>query len=303
MRIVVFGAGSLGCALGGILSTKHDVLLIGRRPIVRAIKKNGLKIVGDRRLIVWPDASETISGAGSIDLLIVATKAYDTWRAVRACKSSVSRDTLVLTLQNGLGNLEILRKWRGKKAFGGTTTMGAALISAGVVRVSGTGRTVVGSDMDPSGANRIVSAFIECDLFAFAIRDILSEIWAKTIVNACINPLTAVLRIQNGRLLDSGTTALLMAEIAKECEAVAKAESVMLPETSMYARARAVASDTAKNTSSMLQDVSQGRRTEIRQISGAICERGAKRGIPAPVNRTLVAMIEALEEQIVQEKA
>ncbi|MGQ9587297.1 MAG: ketopantoate reductase family protein [Thermoplasmata archaeon] len=302
MHIVVFGAGSLGCALGGLLSREHRVSLVGRKPIVEAVSKRGLRVVGDRRLAVWPSAAETVDHFDSPELLVVTTKAYDTGEAVRACRSAVSSRTMVLTLQNGLGNLEILRNWKGKNAFGGTTTIGAALISPGVVKLSGTGKTVIGSDMNPIGATRIASAFSESGLPASVSRDIQSEIWAKAIVNACINPITAVLRVPNGRLLDSRTIANLVSHVARECEAVAKASGIRLSPPSMYSRVRAVASDTADNISSMLQDIERGRKTEIRQINGEICKAGEARGISTPLNRALVAMVEALENQTSREK-
>jgi len=302
MHIVVFGAGSLGCALGGLLATKHGVSLVGRKPIVDAVSKRGLRVVGDQTLTVWPSAAETVDNVDSPELLIVTTKAYDTREAVRLCRSVISSSTMVLTLQNGLGNLEILRKWRGKKAFGGSTTVGATFASPGVVRLSGIGRTIIGSDMDPAGAAIISSAFSESGLPSSVSRNIQSEIWAKAIVNACINPISAVLRVPNGRLLDSRAIADLMSHVARECEAVARASGIRLSSRSIYPRVRAVVSDTAENVSSMLQDIERGRRTEIRQINGEICKAGEAMGIPTPLNKALVAMVEELEKQTAQEK-
>ena len=143
MRIYVFGAGALGSAIGGMLSRGHEVTLIGRRAHVSAIKRSGLLLTGKVELRCRPNACMTVRGLPPPDILIVTTKAYDTADAVAACKAWTGAETSVLTLQNGIGNLELLRAWKGNRAFGGTTSMGATLVSPGVVRVAGFGTTTM----------------------------------------------------------------------------------------------------------------------------------------------------------------
>lgn len=300
MRIVVFGAGSLGCGLGGLLAKRHDVVLIGRKENTDAVREQGLRLEGEVEAKVGLDARETIDGLSQPDLVVLTTKAYQTKAAVDALSAAPWPDTLAVTLQNGLGNLEVLRGWKGAKAFGATTTMGATLVSPGNVRLSGLGRTVVGADLDEGGARRIAEAFSACGLKVDVRRDIAGEIWAKAVVNCCINPLTAILRVTNGRLLESAPVSRLMSDICIECSAVALAACVALPEGRMIDRVRAVAEDTAGNRSSMLRDVELGRRTEIAQLNGAVCRVGSAHGIPTPLNRAVAAMVEALEPATVQ---
>lgn len=302
MRICVFGAGSLGSALGGILARKHRVSLVARRDNVSAIMRDGLRLTGDVRSRVRLDACETVEGVHPPELLIITTKAYDTGEAVDQCRDWVTKDTRVLTLQNGLGNLELLRKWLGARAFGGTISMGAELTRPGVVRVSGLGDTVIGADKDPEGASRIVEAFSSCGFSASADMNTAGHIWAKAIVNACINPTSAVLDVSNGSLVDNPVISRFMNEVCQECELVASANGIMLPNASMRARVRAVARDTSENISSMLQDVRRGRRTEISQINGAFRDIGARKGIHTPLNSALTAMVETLATCAVMEK-
>jgi len=297
MRICVFGAGSLGSALGALLAKSNDVTLIGRPPHVEAVRSKGLSIVGERRLKVHLPAFDSISELAPPDLILVATKAYSTGTVIEGCRSWVSEDTRVLTLQNGLGNLEQLRDWVGCRAFGGTTTMGATMLRPGMVRVAGIGQTVVGSDADPDGARGISSAFSESGMSVRTSNNVQGELWAKAVINASINPITAVLRVPNGRLLSSPSASRLMAEVCRECEQVARAIPVPLPAKSMVARVRQVALDTSKNTSSMLQDVLRGRKTEIREINGYICRRGDSVDVQTPLNDALVGMVESLETQ------
>jgi 2-dehydropantoate 2-reductase len=294
MRICVFGAGSLGSALGGMLAQRHDVTLIGRRQHMNAARRQGLRLLGDVARTARVQTLESPANAETPDLLIISTKAYDTRSAIDACRRLVDDETMVLTLQNGLGNLELLRKWRGDKAFGGTTTMGAALVSPGIVRVSGLGQTTIGADVDFSGARDISRVFKSCGFCVQVKREVMREIWGKAIMNACINPTAAVLRVRNGRLLESKTTTRFMREVCRECEQVAVVSKVTLPIGAMYSRVRDVCADTANNISSMLQDVQKGKRTEIRQINGAFCSFGRARGVPTPLNDTLVAIVESL---------
>lgn len=296
MRILVFGAGSLGCALGGLLARKHEVFLVGRKENMDAIRLGGLHLTGESESVVRVRTSETVEGLEPPDLMILTTKAYHTKSAVDALRSVPWADTPVLTLQNGLGNLELLRDWKGPMAFGGTTTMGAALLSPGIVRISDLGRTVIGADRDEPGARSIADALSICGLSVDVREDITAEMWAKAVVNSCINPLTAVLRVPNGKLLESATVVRLMSELCDECVAVAKAAGVALPEGSMMDRVRTVAEDTATNRSSMLRDVELGRMTEIAQMNGMLSELGASRGVPIPLNRAMSAMVEALSQ-------
>ncbi len=297
MRIVVFGAGSLGTALGGILAKKNPVTLVGRRKNMSAIRSKGLRLIGDVDLHVEVEARETLIGAPQPDLVIISTKAYDTQSAINSCRGWAARDTMVLTVQNGLGNLELLRNWKGKRAFGGTTTMGANLIEPGIVRISGLGKTLIGSDLDPVGARAISKAFESSGLPAVIRKDIQPEIWAKAIVSASINPLTAILRIPNGGLLENRSISRMMSELCEECELVAEAAGIGLPYLSMVNRARDVAKSTAKNHSSMLQDIERGSRTEVGQINGAFVRHGTSKMVHTPLNLTMLAMVESLERR------
>lgn len=295
MRIIVFGAGSLGSAIGGMLARKHEVTLVGRKENMDGVRRSGLHLTGEIEEDAEVAACETVADLPPPELLILTTKAYHTRAAVDSLRTLPWDSTSVLTLQNGLGNLELIREWKGVRAFGGTTTMGAVLLSPGNVRVSGLGRTVIGSDLDEAGAGRIAGAISECGLKVDVSKDVMAEIWSKAIVNSCINPLTAVLRVANGRLIESETVDRLMSDLCDECVAVASASRVTLPEGRLIDRVRAVAKETAANRSSMLRDVELGRRTEIAQLNGMVCRLGSFLGLPTPLNRAMVSMVEALE--------
>ncbi len=295
MRICVYGAGSLGSAVGGMLAGNHEVYFVGRPANVEAIRRNGLELRGAIKKRSKVEAFTSIEGVPAPDLMLITTKSYNTRAVADACRGWIGQDTKVLTLQNGLGNLEALREWRGPLAFGATTTMGAALVNPGVVMISGVGTTVIGADMDAESASSIASMFAEAGIPSRVTEDIAAEIWLKAIVNASINPITAILRVPNGELLKSASVSKLMEGICLEGEAVAQSAGIVLPVESAFGRARAVAQETAGNRSSMLRDVELGRKTEVNSINGHLCRVGARAGIPTPLNRAMVAIVESLE--------
>ncbi|OGS56830.1 MAG: hypothetical protein A3K60_07035 [Euryarchaeota archaeon RBG_19FT_COMBO_56_21] len=303
MRVCIFGAGSLGSALGGMLARSNQVTLVGRRAHVAAIRKHGLALVGDVRRTVNVEAHQKPEGLDPPELLIVTTKAYDTEDAVQACRTLASRNTMVLTLQNGLGNLELLRTWKGSNAFGGTTTLGANLVAPGKIRISGLGETVIGSDLNPEGAKKICRLFRESGLAVQIQSDVDAAIWTKVAVSASINPLTAVLRIENGALLLSRPISRMMLEVCREAVSIGVANGVSLSFPAVMKSVRAVAKNTSGNRSSMLQDVERGKRTEIGQINGAIWNLGDRLGSPAPLNKALWAMISSFEREATSQKA
>lgn len=296
MRVCIFGAGSIGSCIGGLLAEDHEVTLVGRKANVEAIRSEGLNLHGAVERQVTLDAREYIADVPTPDLLIVTTKAYSTSAVIEACRDWVTDHTMTLTLQNGLGNLEQLRDWRGDMAIGGTTTMGASLVAPGKVQVAGLGRTILGSGENPKPAKALAAMFRVAGLPTGTKPDIQGEIWSKAIINASINPISAVLRVANGELIRSRVVSRLMSEICLECESVAAGYGITLPYKSMYARTRMVARQTASNRSSMLRDIELGRRTEIGNINGEICRIGTRMGVQTPLNTALVAMVESIEK-------
>jgi 2-dehydropantoate 2-reductase len=284
----------MGSAFGALLAEDHEVVLIGRKANIDRVRQSGLRLHGAVNQEVMMDARETVSGLAPPDLLIVATKAYSTQSVIEACRDWVVDDTVVLTLQNGLGNLEKLRDWRGVRAIGGTTTMGALMTEPGVVHVASFGSTFIGADVNPEAAETIASVLAAAGMPTKVTVDIQAELWAKATINACINPMTAILRIANGEIIRVQSLSMLVRDICQECEAVADACGIRLPYESMYQQTTAVAEKTASNRSSMLRDIELGRRTEIQSINGHICRAGLHTRVPTPINNALVALVESL---------
>lgn len=291
MRFLIFGAGAIGSLLGGLLSRENDVTIVGRGAHVDAVNRRGLRISGLTGLLAWPTAVTDVA-PGDYDAIFVTTKAYDTAAAVDALRAFWRRSTFV-TLQNGLGNAEALAA-RVDRVIAGATTHGVTFVAPGDVVHAGAGDTVVGSwkGVHRTEAQRLADALTAAGIATTVADDVRRELWAKAVVNAAINPLTAVLRRPNGALVSHADLRSLVERIAREGAAEARAAGVVLDPEAIAGRAVQVAERTADNRSSMLQDVEQGRRTEIDAITGELLKVG---GVPLPYNRALYALVKGLE--------
>jgi 2-dehydropantoate 2-reductase len=288
MHICVFGAGSLGSLVGGLLADDHEVHLVGREPHVRAVREDGLRVTGEFDRRVHPSAS-TEPPAES-DLAIVTVKSFDTEAAARAL-GEVSVDT-VLSLQNGMGNEELLGAYLAAPVLAGTCTYGARLSDPGVVECTGLGEVTLG----PYGGGMSAAADRAGEALAAGLETTVAaemprRLWEKLAVNAGINAATALARVPNGHLVD-GPAGEVARNAARETVAVAASAGVDIPDAPE--RTVSVAERTASNTSSMHQDVLAGGRTEIDAINGYVVEQADG---PVPVNATLTALVRAWERE------
>ncbi|EMA42775.1 ketopantoate reductase family protein [Halococcus saccharolyticus] len=288
MEIVVFGAGSLGSLVGGLCAREHHVTLVGRDPHIQAVRDSGLHVGGAFDFTVRPAART--DPPPSADLALVTVKAFDTDDAARAL---VDCDLdAVCSLQNGLGNEERLAT-RLDGVLAGTCTYGARLVEPGRVECTGIGEIALGA---PDGgrsacAERVGRALRRAGVETTVADDMPRRLWKKLAVNAGINPTTALARVENGALADEPLHGIA-GDAARETARVAREQGVDLGDDEAVAALDAVVEATAANTSSMLQDVRAGRRTEIDAINGAVVDRA---DAPVPVNRTLAGLVRAWE--------
>ena|SRR6056297_2836554 len=291
MKICVFGAGSLGSLVGGVLAREHDVSLVGREPHVGAIEDGGLQIRGEITDTVQPRAAT--APPESADLAVVTVKSFDTEKAARALDDC--RLGGVLSLQNGMGNESILAASLDCPVLAGTCTYGARIEEPGTVECTGIGEIALGpadgghSDL----ADRTGLAFRQAGLETAVSAEMPHKLWEKLAVNAGINATTALARVQNGALLD-GSVREVARKAACEAARVARDQGHSLSGQQVMDRTFEVAEATAANTSSMYQDIRAEKRTEIDAINGYIVERAEK---PALVNETLAALIRAWERE------
>ena len=313
MNISIVGTGAMASLFGARLSGAANVALMGTwTEAVRAIRRGGIRVEDEGTFRVH--AASDPDDAPPADLAILLVKSYQTERAAAWAKRTLKDSGVALTIQNGLGNVELLAQQVGiDRAMLGVTTQGATLLGPGQVRSGGRGTTHLGFLPIERAAPRDWSA----DSLAYETTALLNAVgmpgvvsqdvealaWGKVIINAAINPLTAILRVPNGALVESDDTLELMWSVTAEAAAVAKAHGVELPYANSFERVKHVAQATATNRSSMLQDVLKGRPTEIDAINGKIVERGREVNVPTPVNATLTSIVRTMEKNLAAENA
>jgi len=292
VEVLVFGAGSLGSLVGGLLAREHRVTLVGRDPHVSAVDGDGLTVTGALSAAVEPAAATAVPAAAAPELVVVTVKAYDTPAAVEALEGIEA--AAVLTLQNGMGPVETLREGLATPVLAGTCTYGARLAEPGVVECTGVGDVVLGA---PGGgpselADRVGGALAAAGVETEVATDMPRRRWLKLAVNAGINATTALARVENGALL-AGPAGGPARAAAREVAALARERGVGIAGEEAVAALEGVARDTAANTSSMCQDVAAGSRTEVDAINGYVADALGPEA--APVNATLAGLLRAWE--------
>ncbi len=225
-------------------------------------------------------------------------KSFHTKGAAEQIKPLLGINTKVLTLQNGLGNIEIISEIIGEeRVIGGITNEGATLISRGSIRHAGRGETVIGTanGKTPGQMRAIREVFNKVGFETKMTRDIKSLIWSKLIINVGINALSAITRLPNGKLTEFEGTKRILRDAVTEATRIAKRKRIKLIFDDPLAKVEAVCEGTSSNLSSMLQDVLRKKRTEIDSINGVIVRLGQELGISVPVNKLLVDLIKTIE--------
>ena len=299
MRLAIVGSGAMGSLFAATLSIHTDLVMLGHWPQQLAcLRTAGLTVIHpdeSRSTHFFPitDDPNTIAG---VDLVLILVKTYQTVRAALEVKQLLSRDGLAVTLQNGLGNVDLLADVLGpERVTHGVTTAGAAMLEPGLLRIAGQGVTHLAVQAKKEEAVRVLADLLQLAGFeTYLAYDLDSLAWGKLAVNCGINPLTALLRVPNGTLAKDVQARTLMFAAAEETAAVAQALGIDLPYPDASQRVLEVAQATAANQSSMLQDVLRGSQTEIDAICGAVVRNGRKVGVPTPVNEEFLRLIESL---------
>jgi 2-dehydropantoate 2-reductase len=293
--ILIAGIGALACYFAARLAPYAEVTLLGTWPQgLAALQENGVQLTaadGETRSFKVRATNDPADCEGHRSALVLV-KSWQTGRAAEQLAACLDEDGVALTLQNGLGNFEILRRVLGEpRAAQGVTTTGATLLGPGRVREGGAGVVLIAEH--PHSAPLV--ELLKAAGFAVEIAaDMESVLWGKMVVNAAINPLTAILGVPNGDLLEQPHARRLMQAAAAEVACVAHACGVALPYSDPAEEVERVARQTAQNCSSMLQDVTRGAPTEIDAINGAVVEAAEEIGLKVPVTETLWHLVHAL---------
>jgi len=291
MRVVLFGTGAMACLFGARLACAAEVTLVGTwTEAIDAIRERGILLEDSQGTqSIHVQAQSFDSPPVPADLVLVLVKSWQTERVVPYLEKYLGSEGIALSLQNGLGNVDML----GSRAFQGSTAEGATLLGPGHVKEGGSGPTYV---VAPGWVVELLrQAGFEshqCDR-----EDADGLLWGKLSISCGINALTAILRIVNGELLERSGARDLMVRAAEECAAVARDKGIRIPFSDTAARVKEVAWSTARNKSSMYQDVLRGAPTECDAIYGAVVCEAKLRGVDVPVNNILWKLMRAITLQ------
>ncbi|HPC47173.1 MAG TPA: ketopantoate reductase family protein [Deltaproteobacteria bacterium] len=309
MRYLVLGAGALGSVFGGLLAESgHDVTFVGADDHLLAMQKQGLAITGiwgDHRVFPVKAHFKAQGLAGPYDVVLLSVKSYTTEEAMGLAVTCIHDKSLVFSIQNGLGNWEIIANAVGwHRTVGARVIFGAEIVSPGTARVTVyADKVLLGSPSgtaDPETIRMVCSHLNDAGIPSAVTEDITSSLWGKVLYNCSLNALGAILNVPYGRLAETEEIMELIHGIIREVFAVARAKGVRLPygDADHYFRVLTEQQlpPTSSHRSSMLQDLARGSRTtEIDSLNGAISAYGRQLGISTPLNDAVRAIIKAIE--------
>lgn len=306
MKICVLGAGALGCAIGGVLAEAgHEVWLVNRgQAHVQAMLRHGLLMREngvDRAVPVH--AATDCRDIGVVDLAIVLVKSFHTREVITSARPIIGPDTVVLSLQNGLGHEDILAEVVGRQhVLAGKTYTGGVMLAPGHIIAGTRGKETIIGELDGrvgERVQRIAAAFNQAGLACEVSENILGTMWDKLLVNVATGALGAITHLTYGDLYDVPEIEACAVAAVGEAMAVAKAAGIVLTTTEpRQAWVKASAGLPPEFKVSMLQSLEKGSATEVDYVNGAVVRWGQKYGVPTPTNLALVACVKGVERKL-----
>ena len=293
MKIAVMGAGAVGCYYGGMLARAgNPVTLIGRARHVDAVRHKGLFLdTQSFQLRVPMEASTEASGARGAKLVLFCVKSTDTDAAARALVAHLDPDALVLSLQNGVDNVERLRAALAQEVAAAAVYVAAEMAGPGHVKHHGRGELVMGAT-----SRDLVALFTAAGVPVEVSDNVAGVLWEKLVLNCAYNALSAIAQLPYGRLVQGAGIEAVMRDVVQECLAVARGAGVTLP-GDVWEAVQRIARTMPTQLSSTAQDLSRGKPSEIDYLNGIIVRKGEALGIATPVNRVLHALVKLLESK------
>lgn len=298
-RIAVVGAGAVGGYFGGLLARAGaPVVMIGRPPFVNAVKKDGLFLdTLQFQEKVRVEASAEIAAVRGADVVLFCVKTIDNAATARAIAPLLSNGALVLSMQNGVDNLEQICAAAGIDALPSVVYVAASVPEPGRVKHVGRGDLVVGPKSEKT--ERLAALFSRANVPCKVSDNIEGELWTKLVWNCALNAVSALGHAKYGQIAGSADAWKVVETAVYEVLAVAKAANIHPPgledPKAALGGALKIATQMAEALSSTAQDMNRGKLTEIDSLNGYVSRRGAELGVPTPVNHALFALVKLAE--------
>ena len=305
MKILIAGAGAMACLTGGKLKASGEEVRLYNRlnSHVETINKQGLRIVEKDNSVTQIELEivQDVKADEQVDVLLVLLKAQANEAVLGKLRGKLAEDTIIVTMQNGIGNAETIQQLFPKNTvISGTLGHGASVEHDGTILHRGWGTNYLGG-IEEGRAGKTLEAFAEklnkAGMKTAVSPDVHAVIWNKLFVNAAYNSITALTRLKNGDIINTQEGEGLLRTVTEEAVLVARAEGVDADAEAVIEEClRMGRQDIGSNKSSMLMDILKKRQTEIEAINGGIVKLGKKHGIETPVNASLAALIRIIEQ-------
>jgi len=304
--IAVMGAGAVGCYFGGMLARAGArVTMIGRPQHVDAMNRSGLLLEskGFREHVSVTAATEARAVDGA-QIVLFCVKTLDTESAARSLAPHLASQAIVVSLQNGVDNVDRIRTAANIDAVAAVVYVGAEMAAPGHVKHTARGDLVIGDfprryQSEPARApqlNKLAELFNSAGVPCRISDNIEADLWTKLIMNCAYNPISALTRSRYGRIVGNPITRDLLRRTTEEIIAVARAAGVRFGDVDLLDAVYALGAGMVNTLSSTAQDLERGKRTEIDSLNGYVFRRGKELSIDTPVNATLWALVKLLEQ-------
>ena len=298
-KVVVLGAGSVGCYFGGMLARAgHDVTLIARANHVEAITNNGLHMdCQSFQDYVQVKARSDYIPLSDADIVLCCVKSPDTEFVINEVKPYLNKSAVILSLQNGVDNAERIAKLVDNPTYPTVVYVATAMVGPGKLKHFGRGELVLGALGNNSNELNALSDFFQLSNVPCEISsNIRKDLWLKFLVNCSYNGISAIGQIQYGNMVSNPEVVNLINQITEECLMIAEKEGVMISAAEADQANHAIGVTMSGQKSSTAQDLVKGKLTEIDYLNGLIVRRAAEYGLSAPANQAVYALVKMLEK-------
>ena len=302
-KIYVLGAGAVGCYFGGMLARAgQDVTLIGRSERVQAINELGLEMdCKSFQEVLSIKASDDLSVLRDADLVLLSVKSLDTEKTIQAIASILPSHAVILSLQNGVANVDIATKWIPNPVYAAVVYVATGMSGHRTMKHHGRGELYIGSlqpaqERDQENLAAICTLFESADVPCSIAQQIKKDMWLKFLVNCSYNAISGIGQITYGEMVRIPEILQQIDHITEEFLAIATAEGVLISAAEAVEANALIASTMVTQRSSTAQDLARGKKTEIDFLNGYIVELGKKHGIPVPYNESIYALVKMLEQ-------
>lgn len=308
-NIAVLGAGAVGCYFGGMLARAGaPVIFIGRPAFVSAAADGLLLDTLSFQERIPVIASTDVSSLRDAALVLLAVKTLDTQIAAQQLAPHLAPGATLVSLQNGVDNVERIRAATGLEAIATVVYVAAAMSAPAHVRHSGRGDLMAGifpQGGPESGArwqrlHELAGLFQRAQIPCCVSTNIQTELWTKLIINCAYNAISALSLARYGRVLRNSGTRELMRCVTEEAVAVARAASIEIPAQQMVESVYKLGEVMPQALSSTAQDIARGKHTEMDSLNGYLVRCAQNLGVDVPVNQTLYSLMKLREDSLVE---